>query len=35
VGSDQKKVSLSTEAWTMLVGGIDLKEGCQKAWYER
>jgi len=35
IGSDQKKLSLSTEALTMLIGGIDLKDGCQKAWYER
>jgi transposase len=35
VGSNQKKLSLTTEALTMLIGGIDLKDGCQKAWYER
>jgi transposase len=35
VGSDRKKLSLTTEALTMLIGGIDLKDGCQKAWYER
>lgn len=35
VGSDRTKVSLAPEALTMLLSGIDLKQGCQKAWYER
>ncbi len=35
VGSDRQKLSLTTEALTMLIGGIDLKDGCRKAWYER
>jgi transposase len=35
IGSDRTKVSLTPEALTMLLGGIDLKNGCQKAWYER
>ncbi len=35
VGSDRRKLSLTTEALTMLVGGIDLKDGRRKAWYER
>jgi transposase len=35
MGSDRRKLSLSGEALAMLVGGIDLKTGCQKAWYER
>ena len=35
VGSDQTRITLAPEALTMLLAGIDLKEGCQKAWYER
>jgi transposase len=35
VGSDRTKLSLSGESLTMLLAGIDLKDGCQKAWYER
>lgn len=35
VGSDRTKLSLTGEAMTMLLAGIDLKDGCQKAWYER
>ncbi|MGD1031776.1 MAG: IS66 family insertion sequence element accessory protein TnpB [Opitutaceae bacterium] len=40
VGSDRTKLAMTPEAMTpeamtMLLGGIDLKDGCQKAWYER
>ena len=35
IGSDCTKLSLAPEALTMLLAGIDLKDGCQKAWYER
>jgi transposase len=35
IGSDRKKLSLAPEALTMLLSGIDLKDGCKKAWYER
>jgi len=35
VGSDGVKLALSPEALAMLVSGIELKDGCRKAWYER
>ncbi len=31
----KKTVRLSGEALQMLLSGIDLKDGCKKAWYER
>ena len=35
IGSSATKLKLAPEALTMLLAGIDLKDGCQKAWYER
>ena len=35
VGSDAVKLCLTPEALTMLLAGIDLKDGCKKAWYEQ
>jgi transposase len=35
VGSEATKLNLEPAALTMLLSGIDLKDGCKKAWYER
>jgi transposase len=34
-GDDRAKLSLAPEALALLVGGIDLKRGTRKPWYER
>jgi transposase len=35
IGSDRRKLAFTPEALSMLVSGIELKDGCRKAWYER
>lgn len=35
IGSEKDRLTLAPEALTMLLAGIDLKDGCKKAWYER
>lgn len=34
-GRGKGKLSLTPEALSMLIGGIELKDGMQKGWYER
>jgi transposase len=35
IGSDDTKLSMTPQALSMLIGGIELKDGHKKAWYER
>lgn len=34
-GADRRKLSLAPEALALLIGGVELKHGSLKAWYER
>ncbi|WP_345784022.1 IS66 family insertion sequence element accessory protein TnpB [Synoicihabitans lomoniglobus] len=34
-GGDGNQLHLTPQALSMLLGGIDLKDGAKKAWYER
>ena len=35
ISRDSTKINLEPAALTMLLSGIDLKDGCKKGWYER
>lgn len=35
IGSNDTKLSMTPQALSMLIGGIELKDGHKKAWYER
>ena len=35
IGSSDTKLSMTPQALSMLIGGIELKDGHKKAWYER
>ena len=35
IGSSDRKLAISPQSLTMLIGGIDLKDGYKKGWYER
>jgi transposase len=34
-GSDPQRLSITPQSLSMLLGGIDLKDGIKKCWYER
>lgn len=34
-GSDPRKLSIAPQSLSMLLEGIQLKDGCKKAWFER